>query len=507
MVPSLRGAGGNPCAATPYAAQSKAAVRTRTPLCSALGKQPQWDGLRPESSSHVLLAKLSRFSELRPAGGMALHKQRSHSHRRTSARTLAPGVETTAAPTQSGLKYSYLIKKVHKFNDWLVNARRELHQCPELKFEEEQTSAALRRYLDQLNISYQYPIAKTGILATIGKGSPVVALRADMDALPIQELADVPFRSKVPGRMHACGHDSHMAMLLGGARLLKEMEGDLKGTVRVLFQPAEEGGCGGEMVVREGALEGVSAAFGMHVWPTLPSGVLATKAGVIMAGVLSFEATITGRGGHAAMPHLCVDPVVAAAATVGALQSLVSRETSPADSAVVSVTCLNAGAGAFNVIPDSATLKGTARALSESTMRRLRSRIQEVITAQAQVHGCSANVDFQDDTEPYFPPLINDAETSHFTREVARQVLGGEGVREATPTMGGEDFAFIANAVPACFAFLGSRNQLLGATASLHSPRFKLDEGVLPLGAAMHAAWALEYFERHGTAEGGEELA
>lgn len=214
--------------------------------------------------------------------------------------------------------------------------------------QEHNTSATIRKHLDDLGIKYEFPVAKTGIVAKLGNGSPVVALRADIDALPIMEDSGVEFPSKNPGVMHACGHDGHIAMLLGAARLLKRMESKLQGTVVLLFQPAEEGGAGGDLMIKEGALEGVDSAFGMHLWPNLPTGVVGTRAGTIMAGSIEFTVRFEGAGGHGAMPHLTKDPVVAAAQAITAVQTLVSRNTSPFDSAVISVTKIWAGGKAFN---------------------------------------------------------------------------------------------------------------------------------------------------------------
>ncbi|KAK9844121.1 hypothetical protein WJX81_005103 [Elliptochloris bilobata] len=361
-------------------------------------------------------------------------------------------------------------------------------------YKEHNTSAFIRRHLDELGIPYRHPYAKTGIVATIGQGSPVVGLRADMDALPIQELADVPFRSKVEGTMHACGHDSHMTMLLGAARLLKAAEGRLRGSVRLLFQPAEEGGAGADVMIKEGAAEGLAAIFGLHVWPFLPTGTLASRAGAIMAACLQFEARVTGRGGHAGMPPAFVDPLVPAAAIVGALQALVSRETAPMDTAVVSVTRMAAGEGAYNVIPEFATFGGTLRSLSHDHLMLLKRRVTEVVEATARSYGCTGKVDWMEAQEPMYPPTVNDHSAFTFANGVAVRLLGADKVLEATPTMGGEDFAFFGRAgVPASFAFLGSGNAAAGAVHGLHTPQFKLDEAVLSVGAAYHAALASEY--------------
>lgn len=277
-------------------------------------------------------------------------------------------------------------------------------------------------------------MAKTGLVATIGTGSaPIVALRADMDALPITEDTGFNFSSQHAGRMHACGHDAHMTMLLGGARLLKKLEPELRGTVRLLFQPAEEGGAGGQRLVTEGALEGVGAAFGFHVWPTVPAGAVATRPGFMMAGSLRFELDIVGRGGHAAIPELLVDPVVASAAVIQALQTLVARETSPFDSAVISIPKLVAGKGrdqAHNVVPDSVFLGGVVRAASDEAMQRLRKRVEEIVAGVTAAYGCDSILDWVLEDTPYYPPTINDEGAYSFAAGVItkwveeEQVLG-----------------------------------------------------------------------------------
>ena len=352
-----------------------------------------------------------------------------------------------------------------------------------------------------------FPVAKTGIVATIGRGAPSVALRADIDARPIHEDSGVAVPSKIPGVMHACGHDGHMAMLLGAARLLKEAEGEgaLLGTVKLLFQPAEEGGAGADLMVKEGALEGVKAAFGLHLWPALPTGVVGTRPGTILAGSILFQAKIIGAGGHGAMPHLTRDPVVAAASAVTALQTLVSRGTSPFASAVVSVTKLWTEGPAFNVIPDEAVFGGTVRVSTDDDMARMRPHMERLIKSQAESFGCTAEVDWMEAAHPYYPPVVNDAATAAFVSDVATDMLGaGAVVRDVEGTMAGEDFAFFARQVPAAFAFLGIRNESAGAVHGLHTAQYVMDESALKVGAALHATLAARWLQQ--AASSGDDV-
>lgn len=385
-----------------------------------------------------------------------------------------------------------ILQDAYRIQPWLVGIRRRLHRTPELGYEEHETSACIRRELQELGIEFDYPVARTGIVARIGRGAgPCVALRADMDALPIHEEADVDFRSEVPGKMHACGHDCHTAMLLGAARLLAAMKDALPGTVKLLFQPAEEGGAGGKAMIEGQALESprVARILGLHVWPDLPTGSIGSRAGSFMAAVASLQLTVHGVGGHAAFPQFAIDPVLTMAKIICEVQSIVSREIDPLESAVVSMTTLEGGT-AFNVIPDRVTARGTIRALTTAGLAFVKQRVRQIAEAVAEAHRCRAEVVWRDTD---YPATVNDAECWNLAQQVAGEMLGADHVHQVNPVMGGEDFAFYAEAgVPACFVGLGIRNEQIGATHFVHNCRFKVDEDALPIGTALHVAFALQ---------------
>ena len=381
-----------------------------------------------------------------------------------------------------------------EIQDWIVEIRRRLHRHPELMYEEVETSKLVRETLDGLGIEYRSPIAKTGVLGWLGDGDgPCVALRADMDALPIHEETDVDFRSEVDGKMHACGHDCHTAMLLGAARLLKERESEILGTVKLLFQPAEEGGAGGKLMSEEGVLDdpAVERIFGLHVWPELETGQAGSRPGTFLAASSSLTMTVAGKGGHAAMPHLAVDPVHAAAQIITSLQGIVSREADPLNSGVVSITAVHGGE-ASNVIPPEVQLRGTVRALTMDNLVWIQQRVIDIAAGVAAAHRCEAPPLFPGND---YPPTVNDPATWDFARNLAGRMLGDERIEELAPVMGGEDFAYYTERVPGCFVALGIADEQKGTGISVHHPKFKVDEDALPLGTALHVQFAMEMLE------------
>lgn len=389
------------------------------------------------------------------------------------------------------MSYQQLLGEARTLAQWIVDIRRQLHRFPELKYEEVKTSQLVQKTLDQLGISYVSGIAETGVMATLGTGrSPCVALRADMDALPIHEETDIPFRSEIPGRMHACGHDCHTAMLLGAARLLKERESELPGTVRLIFQPAEEGGAGGQRMREAGVLQNpdVERIFGLHVWTPLPTGSIGSRSGTFLAAAGEVAITVHGKGGHAAKPQHCIDPVVAAARIITELQTIISRNLDPLDSGVISITSIHGGE-AYNVIPESVQLSGTIRALTMDRLRWLQERVKTVATHVAAASDCSATIQFPGTD---YPPTVNDAAVWESVRTFAGELLGHDAVHQVSPVMGGEDFAFYTEQIPGCFVGLGIRNESVGSTWNVHHPRFKVDEDALPIGSALHACFAID---------------
>ena len=369
----------------------------------------------------------------------------------------------------------------------LIETRRDIHQHPELGFEETRTAGLIAERLRGLKYQVTPGVGKTGVVAVKKKDGRCVLIRADMDALPVEEANAVPYRSRVPGKMHACGHDGHVAIGLEVARRLAPLE--LDGSVKFAFQPAEEASNGAQAMISDGVLDSprVDAAFGIHLWNDLPVGTVGITAGPVMASVDQFEIQILGRGGHAAAPHQTIDPVLVAAHVVTALQSLVSRRRDPLSEVVVSVTEMHAGR-AFNVIPDRADLRGTVRTFGGSFFEDAPRLVEETAQGIAVAFGAHANVQYH----RLSAPLINNEELSALMRDVAAKVLGAGSVRQGVRTMGGEDMAYFLERVPGCFAFVGSAPGSSRASPH-HSPTFDIDEESLVIGAELLTATAITY--------------
>ena len=369
--------------------------------------------------------------------------------------------------------------------DELIAVRRDLHQHPELGFEEVRTSGIVAAKLRAIGLEPRTNVGRTGVVATLRGGRPgkTVLLRADMDALPIHEENDTPYRSRSDGKMHACGHDCHVSILLAVARRMVAGAKDLAGNVVFVFQPAEELGGptgGAEAMINDGVLADAKpdAAFGLHVWQDLPLGVVGVTAGPWMAAVDEFTVTVRGRGAHGAMPQAGRDPVVCLAHMVTALQTLVSRNADPFQQAVVSVTQVRAGT-AFNIIPETAWMNGTIRVFDLALWAAIPGMFERVVQGVAQALGCAAEVNFERGNLP----TVNDPAMCAHARAAATAVVGAERVRDDVRTMGGEDFSAFLAKVPGVFIAVGSRNEQRGLVYDHHHPKFDVDEEVLRIGA------------------------
>lgn len=373
----------------------------------------------------------------------------------------------------------------------LVAWRRELHRHPELAYEERRTAAFVESRLRELDLEVKTGMGQTGVVGLLrsGRGNgPAVLLRADMDALPIQEVGGREYGSEVDGRMHACGHDGHMAMLLGAATLLAGRRESMTRDVVFCFQPAEEGGAGAARMIDDGVLDWVEvgSVYALHLWAPFPAGTLNVRPGPTMAATDEFTARVIGRGGHGALPHDTIDPIVAAAQAVTALQGVVSRSVDPLETAVVTVGAFRAGE-AFNVIPDEARLDGTLRSFADPVRDLLRRRVREVLEATAQAAGCRAEFELR----PGYPATINDSAAVETVRRAACVAFGADNVREPAPLMAAEDFSYFLQKRPGAFILVGAGNAERGITAPHHSPQFDIDESVLPRGTELLARIAL----------------
>jgi hippurate hydrolase len=387
-------------------------------------------------------------------------------------------------------KFDGLEEEVREnFGDKIVGLRRNIHREPEIGFDTERTASKVVDALAELPLEVRAGVAQNGLVALLrgAKPGPTVALRADMDALLIQEETGLPFASEIDGKMHACGHDGHTSMLVGAAHLLSELQKELEGNVKFVFQPAEEGGRGGgRVMIEEGILEDVSSAFALHLWPLLPHGTVAVKAGAMMAASDRFVLKVRGRGGHAAMPHLTVDAAVISAHVVVALQTLVAREVNPVKPAVLTLGKIEAG-NAFNVIPEEAEIAGTVRTLDPKLRQTLPGRIEDL--AHGLVRGMRGDAEL--DYEFCYPVTRNDPKMAGLALDTVRNLFGDEAAIEVDhPSMGAEDFAFFLEKLPGAYVWLGCRDE--EHTSSVHTPTFGFSEDILPKGSALLAALALK---------------
>jgi amidohydrolase len=375
-----------------------------------------------------------------------------------------------------------IINRIADFHPEMTRWRHQIHAHPETAFEEHKTAAFVAERLESFGITVERGIAGTGVIGTLRgsvEGRRAIALRADMDALHIDEQNAFSHASQERGRMHACGHDGHTAMLLGAAKHLAETR-NFAGTIHFIFQPAEENEGGARVMIEEGVLEKypVDAVYGMHNWPEMPAGRFAIQPGPMMAAFDIFEITIKGRGGHAAMPHLAVDPVVAAAQVVNGLQTIASRNTHPLESAVVSVTQIHGG-DTWNVIPETVVLRGTTRSFSSAVRDQMEPRIRRIADGACRSYGAEMELTY----ERRYPPTLNAAAETEIAAAAAASIVGESNVaRELLPSMGAEDFAFFLERKPGAYIWIGNGTGETGGM--LHSPHYDVNDAVLPLGAS-----------------------
>jgi len=390
----------------------------------------------------------------------------------------------TVSPAQP-INIEQIRPEIQALQTDLVQWRRGFHQRPELAFTEKLTSDFVIRKLQEWGIPHQTEIAETGVVALIEGGNPgkVLGIRADLDALPVQEENNVPYRSQHDGIMHACGHDGHTAIALGTAYYLWQHRQEITGTVKIIFQPAEEGPGGAKPMIEAGVLNNpdVDAMIGLHLWNNLPLGTIGVKDGALMAAVELFKCHLQGKGGHGAMPHQTIDAVVLSAQIVNTLQTIVARNIDPTQSAVVTVGELKAGS-AMNVIADSAYLSGTVRYFNTDLENYMGQRVEAIIAGICQSHGASYDLNYW----RMYPPVINDARVTDLVRSVAQTVVETPtGVVPECQTMGSEDMSFFLEQVPGCYFFLGSANPELRLNYPHHHPRFDFDETALGMGVEM----------------------
>lgn len=376
--------------------------------------------------------------------------------------------------------------------EYTSQLRRDLHRHPELGFQEVRTAGIVAGELRALGLEVQTGVGQTGVVAVLegGRPGPVLLLRFDMDALPIQEESGADYASEVPGVMHACGHDGHTAIGLAVARLLNGRRQGLSGVVKFVFQPAEEGLGGAEAMIAAGVLENPppNASLALHLWNEKPFGWLGIRPGALMAAADIFEARISGMGGHGALPHQTKDPILAAAQAISALQSVVSRNVAPLEAAVVSVTQVEAGE-TFNVIPQEARFTGTLRTFEPQVRERVIERLQQLVSGVAKALDCSAELEIKSLT----PAVDNDVDITRRVQSAARRLLPESTLDEEVRTMVSEDMAFLMQAAPSCYFLVGSANEEKGLNSAHHHPRFDFDERALVHGSALMAEAAVEF--------------
>lgn len=379
------------------------------------------------------------------------------------------------------------LAKVNK--DYVINLRREFHKNPEASFKEFNTSKRIKEELDKMEIEY-VSCASTGVVATIKGNYPgkTVALRSDIDALSVQELSNIEYKSLVPGMMHACGHDGHASMLLGAAKILHALKDELHGNIKLFFQPAEEIGEGAKAMIKDGAMDNVGSVFGIHLWSNIDVGKISVEAGPRMASADWFSINITGKGGHGSAPHECIDALVIASSIVMNLQNIASRQVDPLHPLVLSIGMLNSGSR-FNVIAENAYMEGTTRCFNLDLRKKLPNMMESIINNIANGYKAKASLNYNF----LLPPTINDANASSIAQIASEKIVGKDKVIKFEKVTGSEDFSFYLEKAPGALAFVGCRNEEKSASYSHHSGNFNIDEDALEIGTKLYVHYAIDY--------------
>ena len=380
---------------------------------------------------------------------------------------------------------------VKENKEYVINLRREFHKNPEPSFKEYNTSKRIKEELDKMGIEY-ISCANTGVVATIKGNYPgkTIALRGDIDALSVQELNNIDYKSQVPGMMHACGHDGHTSMLLGAAKVLNDKKDEIYGTVKLFFQPAEEIGEGAKAMIADGAMENVDSVFGIHLWSSIDTGKVSIESGPRMASADWFKINVTGKGGHGSAPHECVDALVIASSIVMNLQNIVSRQLNPLEPVVLTVGMLNSGSR-FNVIAENAYMEGTTRCFNNELRKEIPYKMEQIINNIAKSYSATATLDYNF----ILDATINDETCTSIGEEAVKKILGEKGLTKFEKITGGEDFSYYLRHAPGALAFVGCRNEDKGACYSHHSGNFNIDEDALEIGTNLYVQYAIDYLK------------
>ena len=388
-----------------------------------------------------------------------------------------------------------ILNSINQMLNEMKSWRQDLHKIPEIGLEEYETSKYIRKKLKEFHVNFKEGYSNTGLVAWVkgnkGNNNKSIGLRADFDALPMPEKNNFEYKSSKDGMMHACGHDGHTSMLLGAAKYISE-NNDFDGTVYFIFQPGEEGFAGGKKMIEDGLFDdfSIDEVYALHNWPDLPLGSFGVNSGPMMAAVDEFDIIVKGKGGHAAFPHLVIDPIIVASQIVNAIQTIISRSTDPVDKALISITKIHGGT-AHNVIDDEVKLSGTIRTFKPETRSFIAKKIEEIANGIAKAHGAGANIVF--DLINKYPPTINSKKESEFAAKIAKQMVGEENVNtDIDPSMGGEDFSYLLNKKPGSYLYIGQGDE--NHKAHLHTTKYDFNDNLLPIGVNYWVNLVKEYF-------------